>query len=202
MKLKCQTTHSTKFQCNTKTLASKTGFAVHKISWRLAKQPTIQLFRRSPSYHLIVKASWEEVAVLCGLVTIRWPRYTAYHAMMTLGKIQHCLLSLDFINRLAYNESATITKTNVHMCIEAGTKLVWRRRLQDWYEDRGGYSPTSTAYTSKFSHAWNLPVHLSFASVPICFLSGHRVWCDCCPVVLPVHVCHHGTQSGKISNSV
>ena len=33
-----------------------------------------------PSYHLIVKPSWEEVAAFCGLVTIRWPCYTLHHA--------------------------------------------------------------------------------------------------------------------------
>ena len=147
-----------------------------------------------PSYDLIVKASWEQVAAFCGLVTIRWPCYTVHHAMMTQGKIQYCLLPYK---QIAYNDSVTITKINVYLCIEAGTKLVWRRRLQNWYEDGGllCYSPTSTAYTSKFSHAWNLPVHLSWVSVPICFLPGHTVWCDCCPVVLPVHVCHHGTQT-------
>ena len=104
-----------------------------------------------PSYHLIVKTSWEEVAALCGLVTIRWPCYTVHHAMMTLGKIEH---SLYFINRVAYNEYIIITKTNMH--------LVHWSRYKTRKLNYGIPLLKLHGYTCKFLQAWNLPVHLSW----------------------------------------
>ena len=125
--------------------------------------------------------------------------------MMTLGKIQHCLLPYK---QIAYNESVTITKINVYLCIEAGTKTGVKMEATTLvYMKMGGYNYAILLHQLLTLVNSHMPeTYLSTSPGQVCQSVSCQViefdvtvvqwYCQCMSVIMG----HR--QPGKMSNSI
>ena len=151
--------------------------------------------------------------MLCGLVTIRWPSgdhatlytmrwwpwerfnigYCLYYHSTKLYRKSLLLSICIYCHKCAAQVTMVINVIFLCCSLILHKSIVWKIGLYSCYSPT--VYPLCSPAIPTTVHSSNLPVHLCWVAVPVCFLWGHRVWCDCCPVVPPVHAYHHGRQT-------